>query len=70
MMKACSCASGGVIFVPDEVERQTNSEGAVSSVSYSDLVKEDSFESAIQSGSNIFGQKKMTKITDEDIKAA
>jgi hypothetical protein len=47
-MRACSTASGGVIFVPDTIERKT------SSVSYSQLVKGDA---APKKRFSLFGRK-------------
>lgn len=47
-MKAYSSASGGVIFVPEEIERATNS------VSYKEFVKEEKAEKRV----GLFGRKK------------
>jgi len=37
-MKAYACVSGGVIFVPDEIERTTNKKQPVS---YNEFIEED-----------------------------
>lgn len=45
-MKAVSCCSGGVMFVPDSIEREKNSK--VVGQSYKDLVGEDSADDALR----------------------
>lgn len=45
-MKAYSCCSGGVMFVPDEIERCTNKESKPRS--YKDIVGEDAEEKPIR----------------------
>ena len=49
-MRACASASGGVMFVPDEMERETKS------TKYSQFVKEEAAEKKI----GVFGKKKPT----------
>ena len=58
-MKACSSASGGVIFVPEEIERKPNS------ISYSEFLEQEQAEKKV----GVFGKKK-TKNKKADTKAA
>lgn len=55
-MRACSSASGGVIFVPDNIERKTKS------VSYKDLAQQEN--PAKRSAS--FGKRKTKSPAMED----
>lgn len=58
-MKACSTASGGVFFVPDEIERAPNS------ISYSEFLEQERAEQKV----GVFGKKKV-KTKQADTKAA
>ena len=63
-MRACSSASGGVMFLPDEAD-ETNVQ-STKAVSYRDLVKEE--ESKTEAPKRLFGKKKATD--QSDVKAA
>lgn len=44
-MRACTMASGGVMFIPDEIERCTAKEQAASApVSYQDLIRGEAMQ--------------------------
>ena len=51
-MRACSTASGGVIFIPDELEKKA------AKISYSDLIKGQKLKKTIGAW---FGQRKIGK---------
>ena len=53
-MRACSSASGGVFFIPDEIERKS------APVSYRDLVKEERDKNEGENAS-LFGKKPSEK---------
>ena len=59
-MKACTSCSGGVMFVPDTIERVTNKQ---KSKSYSDIVDAD--EDAKPSRKKIFGVFKKDNLNTE-----
>lgn len=61
-MRACSSASGGVMFLPDEPD-ETNVESTA--VSYRDLVKEE--EEKTEAPRRLFGKK---KAASKKVKAA
>ena len=61
-IKACASASGGVIFVPETVERAT-----VKPTKYSEFVQEEKAQEKI----GVFGKKKASgKAADKDAKVA
>ncbi len=60
-MTSVSCCSGGVMFVPDEIERKGKS------MSYKDFVKEEKAESKTR---KLFGRRKDAQKTDSSQKAS
>ena len=60
-MRACASASGGVIFVPDELERKK-----VKPTQYSQFVEKEEAKEKI----GVFGKKKSSGQTKTDTKAA
>lgn len=60
-MRACASASGGVIFIPDEIEHETKS------TKYSEFVEETGVKEKI----GVFGKKAKADMSESaDVKAA
>ncbi|MCC7304830.1 MAG: hypothetical protein IT558_01070 [Alphaproteobacteria bacterium] len=49
-MKACATAGGGVMFIPDDIERKTNKER----ISYKEIVREETKAKPMP----VFGKRK------------
>lgn len=60
-MTSVSCCSGGVMFVPDEIERKSKS------ISYKEFVKEEKAERKTR---KLFGRRKEAQKTEGTQKAS